>query len=117
MASYDNLKVYKTAFDLMKSIYLLTHVPRDVKFTILQDVKKEIVTLMVYISKAHESIDKIGFIKEARASLVAVTMYLRLMCELKYISVKTFASLTVMTDSLSKQLKCWQKYHEEKGKE
>ena len=43
MAQYDNLPVYKAAYDLLQSIYRdMGSVPRDVKFTLVETLKNEL---------------------------------------------------------------------------
>ena len=41
MAVYDNLPVYKAAYDLLRSVYEKTgKIPRDVKYTLVEVLKK-----------------------------------------------------------------------------
>ena len=42
VANYDNLPVYKAAYDLLQSVYEKTgNVPRDVRYTLVETLKKE----------------------------------------------------------------------------
>lgn len=50
MAVYDNLPVYKAAYDLLRSVYEKTgKIPRDVKYTLVEVLKKDLTEIMVMI--------------------------------------------------------------------
>lgn len=115
MANYDNLRVYKTAYDLMMEIFHWGGVQRDIKFTLVQDLKEEVVAIIKLIYKANAAKDKSVFIEEAREKVVAVKLYLRLLCDLRQISEKNYAMVAEKAESISKQLASWQKYQSEKG--
>ena len=56
MAEYDHLPVYKAAYDLLQHVYgdkSIGSVPRDVKFTLIETLKKDILEILVLIYKAH----------------------------------------------------------------
>lgn len=56
MAQYDNLPVYKAAYDLLQSIYRdMGNVPRDVKFTLVETLKNELTEILVLIYKANST--------------------------------------------------------------
>jgi hypothetical protein len=111
MANYDNLKVYKAAYDLMLEIFRLENVQRDIKFTLLEDLKKDMIKVIVLIYKANSSTEKNKFIIEAREHIAIVKLYIRMLCDLKQISPKRYSSLAEQAESISKQLTGWQKYN------
>ena len=54
MAVYDNLPVYKAAYDLLRSMYEKTgKIPRDVKYTLVEVLKKDLTEIMVMIYRAN----------------------------------------------------------------
>ena len=55
---------------------------------------------------------KVETIIEAREKLVAVKLQLRLLHDLKQLSLKNYANASLMTESISKQLSAWQKSYE-----
>lgn len=114
MANYDNLKVYKTAYDLMVEIFHWGGVQRDIKFTLVQDLKAEVVEIIKLIYKANATTGKCIPISEAREKIVVVKLYLRLLCDLRQISEKNYAMVAEKAESISKQLASWQKYQSEK---
>ena len=115
MANYDNLRVYKTAYDLMIEIFQWGGVPRDIKFTLVQDLKQEIVEIIKLIYKANATTDKGVVIEKARERVVVVKLYLRLLCDMRHISQKNYAMVAEKAESISKQLTSWQKYQSDKG--
>lgn len=111
MAYYDNLPVYKAAYDLLQSIYRdLGNVPRDVRFTLVETLKNELTDILVLIYKANSTSAKLPLILDARERLVSVKVRLRLLYDLRYINVKLFARFSDQVEAVSKQLASWQKY-------
>jgi len=50
MAVYDQLPVYKKAYDLLLSVFgVCTNMERDIKFTIGEKLKNEIVELLINV--------------------------------------------------------------------
>lgn len=111
MATYDNLRVYKAVYDLMIEVFRLGNVQRDIKFTLVEDLKKEIIKIIILIYKANTVTEKSEIIGEAREIMVVVKLYIRMLCDLKQISPKRFGALSEQTESISKQLSAWQKYN------
>ncbi|VFB15120.1 Uncharacterised protein [Bacteroides heparinolyticus] len=82
MANYDHLPVYKAAYDLLQCIYReMGHVPRDVKFTLVETLKNELMEMIVLIYKANATTDKCRHIEAARELTVSTKVRLRLMRE------------------------------------
>ena len=55
-AEYDHLPVYKAAYDLLQHVYrdkCIASVPRDVKYTLVERLKQDILEVLVLIYKAH----------------------------------------------------------------
>ncbi|MDR1716006.1 MAG: four helix bundle protein [Prevotella sp.] len=112
MAIYENLPVYKQAYDLLLEIYGMSkNMSRDYRFTIGEEVKKRVMDLMVCIYHANSSMneDKAAHLKKAREYIVEIKLYIRLLSDLKQISVRKLAVLTEKTESISKQLTAWAK--------
>ena len=111
MAQYDNLPVYKAAYDLLQSIYRdMGNVPRDVKFTLVETLKNELTEILVLIYKANSTTEKLPLIMDMRERLVGVKVRLRLLHDLRHISTKLYAHLVEQVEAVSKQLASWQKY-------
>lgn len=115
MATYDNLPVFKAAYDLLLQLYGYgQHWSRDIKFTLGENLKKDILDILVCIYHANTVQDKIEYIENAREKMVTVKLQIRILHDLKQLSVKQYAQLCEMSESVSKQLAKWAKYYQEK---
>lgn len=111
MAIYDNLPVFKDTYDLLLQIIRMSmNLQRDFRYTIGERLKIEIMDLCIYIYKANGSYEKLEFIKQARERMVVVKLQVRVLHDVKQISVKQFAMLADKMESISKQLASWEKY-------
>lgn len=111
MALFENLQVYKDCYDLLLSLYQdLNKMPRDVRFTLLETMKKSLVRIEVLVYKANASQDKLPFLSQAKDLLVEVKVGLRLLHDLHYINVKTYGRLAEKAECVSKQLTSWYNY-------
>lgn len=112
MAIYENLPVFKQSYDLLLDIYEMSrNMTRDYRYTIGEELKKRMMELMVCVYKANSSAnaDKVAHIKRARECVVEIKLYNRLLHDLKQISIKRLASVTLKIESVSKQLTAWAK--------
>lgn len=113
MANYDNLPVFKAAYDLLLRVYGLgKHWSKEVKYTLGEEMKKELCRVMVLVYRANSVRDKAGFIAQARESVVVVKLQLRLLSDLKQLTLKQYAHLCEAIESISKQLAAWEKAQE-----
>jgi hypothetical protein len=110
MARYDNLPVYKQTYDLLLQLFrVCQNMERDYKFTIGENLKKEIITLIVNVYRANcrENKEKLPLIQEGRENVEVVRLLLRLLQDLKQIGLKEFISANEKLESVSKQLTAW----------
>ena len=116
MATYNQLPVYKAAYDLLLYLYQIgQNVQRDYRYTLSETMKKDLVEVLVLIYRANNAQQKIEIIAEAREKLVTVKLQLRLLHDLKQISLNAYANTSVMVETVSKQLAAWQKSYEGKS--
>lgn len=115
MAIYINLPVFKECYDLLLEVYrFCENLKRDYRYTLGENLKKEMMEMMVSIYKANDNNSnnnerKAFLLNQAREQLVVVKLQLRLLHDLKQLSVKQFAMLALHTESISKQLAAWHK--------
>ncbi len=108
MAIYDNLPVYKTSYDLLLQLFTLSkNMERDYRFTIGEELKKEIVQLMINIYRANCSQSKKELITNAKENIEITRLLLRILHDLKQIGLKEFVSANEKIESISKQLNAW----------
>ena len=111
MALYENLPVYKAAYDMLIACYkFCANMQRDYRYTIGEDLKKGLMTIMVDIYRANATTEKTAVLAEARQKLVVVKLQIRVLRDLKQISIKTYALQAEHIETLSKQLAAWHKY-------
>jgi len=118
MAVYSNLPVFKASYDLVLEVFTLcAHLSKDYKYTVGERLKNELMSLMTGIYEANLADGKTEVLQQCRRNVVAVKLYIRLLYDLKVLSVKRFASLSEKVDVISKQLSAWNKSMEmKKGK-
>ena len=110
MAIYDTLPVYKVSYDFLLDLFKFTkNFDREYKYTLGEDLKKETTALISNIYRANSSQSKKELLQSARENLEVVRLYLRLVKDLKQISLDKFIALNEQIESISKQLSAWQK--------
>lgn len=110
MASYDQLFVYKSGYDLLLMIHTsLQKLPRDIKYTLVQDLKQDTLSVLRCIYHANAASDKLTYLEQARESILNVKINLRLLWDLKHIKEKTYGRLLEQAENVSKQLAAWHK--------
>ena len=110
MATYDQLPVYSATLKLLKDVFLVCqNMERDVKFTIGERLKNEIIELQVNVYRANCREEKKALIGTARENAEIVRLLLRLLSELKQINLEKFVDLNASLEKISKQLAAWQK--------
>ena len=115
MTTYYNLPVYKQSYDLLLEIFLLTKdFNREYKYTIGEELKKETIAMIVNIYRANSSENRVGYIASARENIEVVRLLVRLLKDLKQISVAKIAKINLAIEELSKQLTAWGRYSESK---
>ena len=82
---------------------------RDYRYTILQDLKRLLIDLLIMIYRANATWSKQPVISTMRESVVEVKVYLRLLCDLKQLSEKQYLLLSESAVNISKQLVAWEK--------
>lgn len=112
---YDNLPVYKSTYDLLLMVFRLNrNFQRDYRYTLGENVKNELVALLVCIYQANSTVQKVPHLQKAREHVVVVKLQIRLLMDLKQINLKQYAAAAELIESISKQLAAWHKSSEKK---
>jgi len=110
MSRYDELPVYKASYDLLLVIFQFTkNFNKEFKYTVGESLKKETTELITLIYRANSKKEKHDVIQEARERIEVIRLFIRLMKDLRQISVKRFALVNKQVENVSKQLTGWQK--------
>ena len=108
MALYYDLPVFKDTYTLMLKIFELTqHFPREYKFTIGQDMKRDCLQLARSIYRANKCKDKAVYLEHFLDDFELLKLELRLCKDLGLFHLKAQASLAVLMDSIGKQIIGW----------
>jgi len=110
MATYDNLPVYKTSYDLFLELFrACQNMERDYKFTIGENLKKEVIELIKNVYRANSRHEKSEPLAAGRENAEVIRLLLRILRDLKQVKTETLVSLNEKLESISKQLAAWQK--------
>ena len=103
MAIYDNLPVFKQAYDLLLQILRFTSsVQRDFRYTVGETLKKDVIELCLCIYRANASVEKLPQIEAARERMVSIKLMVRVLHDMKQISTKQFALTCERMETVSK---------------
>ena len=110
MATYDNLPVYKTSYDMLLKLFKkANHLSRHSRFTIGEQIKNATNDMMMCLYRANKSFEKRkGRIGEAREKVETIRVMLRILKDLKQLSLKKFININENIESVSKQLVFWE---------
>ncbi len=115
MAIYTNLPVYKSTYRLILSVVkMLPDLPRDCRYSMGQELRDKIMQIIVQVYRANRTRRKLPAITRMRESLVEAQVYLRLMCDMHYISERRYIDLMDQTVDISKQLGAWSRSEADK---
>ena len=110
MSLHYELPIYKSCYDLLLEIFVFTkNFSKDFKYTVGESIKKETVELLTLIFRANSRTDKHAVLQEAREHIEVIRLLIRLMKDLKQISLKNFVKINQKVEEVSKQLTGWQK--------
>ncbi|MBP8994584.1 MAG: four helix bundle protein [Bacteroidales bacterium] len=110
MSLHYELPVYKSCYDMLVEMFLFTkNFSKDFKYTVGESIKKETIDLLVLIFRANSRKDKHIVLQEAREHIEVIRLLIRLMKDLKQISLKNFVTINQKIEDVSKQLTAWQK--------
>ena len=111
MAIYENLPVYKAAYDLFQDITILRmKMKREYKFTLGERLMNVTLELIINVFRANKAKQKINYISAAQEQVELIRLLLRLLKDIKEISLKRFIVLNEKIELVSKQLSGWMKY-------
>lgn len=111
MAIYENLPVFKEVYDLLlQFITLSRNLKRDFRYTIGEQIKRDVLDVCVFIYHANACHDKTMFINKARERMVVIKLNLRVLNDAHELSLKQFCMLVDKIATINKQLAAWDKY-------
>jgi hypothetical protein len=110
MATYDNLPVYKSSYDLLLlTVNIIPHFRKSYKYTLGSKLQETLIELMSFIFQANCNQSKSEHLQKARENVEIVRLLFRLSNDLKLIDLKKFVEVNVLIESISKQLVGWER--------
>jgi hypothetical protein len=110
MKLHSDLPVYKSSYDLLLEIFQFTkEFTKEYKYTVGESLKKETIDLLILIFRVNTRNDKEVVLQEARERIEVIRLLIRLMKDLKQISLKKYVTVNVKVEEVSKQLTGWQR--------
>lgn len=113
MAQYQNLPVFKEAYDLLLRVYAVSHTfQRDYRYTLGEDLKKTLMGMMIgmyHANRTHDD-DKLPYVADCRRQIEEIKIFFRLLHDLNQLPKKQYIRMAASSESVSKQLAAWEKY-------
>ena len=110
MAQYNELPVYKATYDLLLAIFKFTkEFSKEYKYTVGESLKKETIELLTLIYRANTRYHKHDVLQMARERIEVIRLLIRVMKDMRQISLNKFVQVNQSVENVSKQLTGWQK--------
>lgn len=106
MVIYENLPVYKASYDLILQLFhVIKKFPKEFKYTLWEQIKKEALMLISYIYKANIIKDRRNeSLQKCRAYLESNKVLIRISKDLHILSLHKFIAINQSIELISKQL-------------
>ena len=117
MANYNELPVFKAVYYLLlRTFQISQHWRRDLRYTLGEELKKEIIDILQLIYQANSSQKKLAYISSCRRKIVKVKIQIRVVKDMKEMKISQYASLAELTENISKQLVGWERVERKREK-
>jgi hypothetical protein len=108
MALYYDLPVFKDVYKLILKIFTYTKdFPKEYKYTLGQDMKRDSIQLVRSIYRANKAKDKRAYLEAFLDDFEMVKLEIRLCVDMKILSIKKQAELSILMDTIGKQITGW----------
>ena len=108
MALYYDLPVFKDVYKLTLLIYSLTKdFSKEYKYTLGQDLKRDVMVLMRSIYRANKAQNKKEHLEAFLDDFELLKLEVRLCVDMKIISIKKQAEISLLMDGIGKQITGW----------
>ncbi len=105
MALYYRLPVYQDTYKLVLKLFEVTRdFPREYKYTLGQDIKRDGIELVRSIYRANKAHDKNEPLEEFLDNFEILKLEVRLCVDLRILSVKKQAALSLLMEGIGKQV-------------
>lgn len=114
MALYYDLPVYKDVYRHILKIYEYTkEFPKEYKYTLGQDMKKDGLQLVRSIYRANKEKDKRKYLESFLDDFEVLKLEIRICTDMKILSLRKQAELSLLMDTIGKQITGWRNAQKE----
>ncbi len=108
MALYYDLPVFKEVYQLILKIFeCRKDFPKEYKYTLGQDMKRDGIQLVRSIYRANKSKNKKEYLEQFLDDFEVLKLEIRLCVDMKILSIKKQAELSGVMESIGKQITGW----------
>lgn len=108
MARYQDLPVFADTYALTLQVFEVTaQFPREYKFTLGQDMKRDCLVLLRSIYRVNRSLDKAPLLEGFLDDFELLRLEVRLATDLRLLSVRRQAHIAVLMDTIARQVTGW----------
>jgi hypothetical protein len=108
MALYYDLKVFKDVYQLILKIFEYTKdFPREYKYTLGQDMKRDAIVLVRSIYRANKAKSKTEYLETFLDDFEILKLEIRLCVDMKILSIKKQSEIALLMESIGKQITGW----------
>jgi len=108
MALYYDLPVFKDVYTLILKIFEYTQgFPREYKYTLGQDMKRDGIVLVRSIYRANKAKSKTDYLETFLDDFEILKLEVRLCTDMKILSIKKQAELSTLMEGIGKQITGW----------
>ena len=105
---YYDLPVFQDAYRLVLLLFqYTTNFPREYKFTLGQDMKRDGIVLVRSIYRANKAKEKAQYLEQFLDDFELLKLEIRLSADLHLLTIKQQAELTLLLSSIGKQITGW----------
>jgi hypothetical protein len=108
MALYYDLKVFQDVYQLILKVFEFTKdFPREYKFTLGQDMKRDAIVLVRSIYRANKAKNKTEYLEQFLDDFEILKLEIRLCVDLKIMSFKKQSEIALLMECIGKQITGW----------
>jgi len=108
MALYYDLPVFKDVYKLILKLFEYTKdFPKEYKYTLGQDMKRDGIQLVRSIYRANKEKDKRKYLESFLDNFEVLKLEIRICTDMKILSLKKQAELSLLMDSIGRQITGW----------
>ena len=108
MALYYDLPVFKEVYKLILVLFEVTKdFPKEYKYTLGHDIKRDGINLVRSIYRANKAKNKVDYLEAFLDDFELIKLEIRLCVDMKIVSIKKQAEISLLMDSIGKQVTGW----------